>query len=256
MIGRCVRILLIFAVLSAHGLGCASNTAERDFYDHKQTTTKLRQYLEGDQPIDRGFQHPVVISEERLRRILSSIEVRVDKRFQAEKVIPAISPRVVALVARALSASLEEADSTEEVALISVRKERYLGVFSDRFLTSFVAYVKDDLLTIALSRIDWNLQLLRTSAGGRERLPQPKLGEEVMEFRIVQNPDFAMSGGQAIAVQWQNPRWDVEAAAASPAAAPEAQAETAPPSEQTPAQTREEVPEEATQERPPVETVE
>lgn len=197
--------------------GCAGNVVERDVYDHDGITTQLRYQVEDDAPVDRGFQHPATISEERLARILSAIEVRIDKNFQAEKLIPAVSPQIVKRVARALDVSLAEANSSEEVALIALRKTRYLGVFSERLLTSFVAYVKNDRLTIALSRVDWNLQLLRTSASNREHLPQPRLGEKAMDFEIVTNTDVQAAGAQTVAVRWRDPRWDVEAAAVRPA---------------------------------------
>ena len=216
MTRRSRDFIFCFSGLAILQLGCASNVVERDVYDQGGITTQLRYPVEDDAPVDRGFQHPALIGEERLARILAAIEVRIDKNFQAEKLIPAVSPQIVKRVARALDVSLAQANSSEEVALIALRKTRYLGVFSERLLTSFVAYVQNDRLTIALSRVDWNLQRLRTSANNREHLPQPRLGEKAMDFEIVTNADVQAAGAQAVAVRWQDPRWDVEAAAVRP----------------------------------------
>lgn len=201
------------ALIALFGTGCASKIAERDFFDHKETTTLLRSHLEDGEPVDRGFQHPITITEERLIRILSLIEVRVEERFHDPEPRPAIAPNLLPRVARALSESLQAANSGEEVAVLAVRKSRHLGLFSEKTLTTFVAYVKDDLLTIAMSRVDWNLSNLRTSAQNRLQLPKPRLGEKQMKFRIVPNPDFEAAGPQAIAVRFMDPRWDVTAKA-------------------------------------------
>ncbi|MDP6978783.1 MAG: hypothetical protein QF570_09310 [Myxococcota bacterium] len=211
--GLCYRkvvAMLGLAWVALSNPGCASNVAERDFYDHKETTTLLRSHLEDGKPIDRGFQHPISISEERLRRILATVRVRVDARFRDPVEKPAIAADLVPRVARALSESLEQADSSEEVALLAVYKSRHLGLFSERRLTSFVAYVKDDLLTIALNRVDWNLSHLRTGSQNRKQLPKPKLGEEQMDFRLVKSPDYEAAGEQAIAVRFADPKWDAE----------------------------------------------
>ncbi len=202
---------LAWIVLSSPG--CASNVVERDLYDHNETTTLLRSHLDNNEPLDRGFQHPIQISEERLRRILSSLHVRVDQRFRDPIEKPAVAPDIVARVARALSESLETADSSEEVALLAVRKSRRLGLFTERTLTSFVAYVKDDRLTIALNRVDWNLSNIRSSAYNRKKLPKPRLGEKQMDFRLVQSPDYEAAGAQAAAVRFADAKWDVPGAA-------------------------------------------
>lgn len=212
--GTALGIALGVALLAT---GCASSVEERDLFDHRETKTFLRSHLEAGKPIDRGFQHPIAISEERLRRILASVRVRIDPRFGDPKEKRAIPREVIPRIARALSESLEAANSSEEVAVQAVHKARFLGVFSERTLTTFVAYVKDDLLTLAFNHIDWNMLQSRGSANNQQRLPKPKLGEKAMDFRIVQSPDYEAAGTQAVAVRFADPRWD-DPSAVRPAA--------------------------------------
>ena len=190
--------LALFAC-AAFSVGCASTVEEREFYDEGETTTLLRTRLAGGEPIERGFQHPAEISKERLRRILSTIRVRFDKPFLDPEEKPAIARAILPDVSRALSESLAAANPNEEIALSALRKSRRFGVFTEETLTTFVAYVKDDLLTISLSRVDWNLSNLRASSANKPQLPKPRLGEKQMDFAIVPSPDYRPAGQQAVA---------------------------------------------------------
>lgn len=202
---RCwFSLLLLIATLP---LGCATRMVERTVHVEDGVTTILRHQIQGRDPIDRGYQHPVEISEERLRRILAAIVVRSEEDDEfVEK--PAIAPKLLIPVARGLSRSLAVADSSEEIALTAVRHGRRLAIFSEKFLTSFVSYVRDDLLTISLSRVEWDIDLGNKSRARRERLPQPRLAEKVMDFSVVPSAAFEARGEQAVRVRWRDDRWD------------------------------------------------
>ena len=188
-------------------LACATRVIERQVHVQDGVTTTLRHQIQDGVPVDRGYQHPVEISEERLRRILAAIAIRSEEDGElVEK--PAIARRLLIPVARGLSQSLAVANSSEEIALTAVRHDRRLAIFSVKFLTSFVSYVSDDLLTISLSRVEWDIDLGKKSRARRGRLPQPRLGEKVMDFRVIPNEAYEAAGEQSVQVRWREDRWN------------------------------------------------
>jgi hypothetical protein len=188
-------------------LACATRVIERQVHVQDGVTTTLRHQIQDGAPVDRGYQHPVEISEERLRRILASIAIRSEEDGEpVEK--PAIARKLLIPVARGLSQSLAAADSSEEIALTAVRRDRRLGIFSVKFLTSFVSYVSDDLLTISLSRVEWDIDLGKKSRARRGRLPQPQLGEQVMDFSVIANEAYEAAGDQSVRIRWRDERWN------------------------------------------------
>jgi hypothetical protein len=143
----------------------------------------------------------------RLQGILAAITIRSgdDDEFVVE---PAIRRSLLNRIARGLSLSLSQATSSEEIALTAVRRDRRLGIFTEKFLTSFVSFVSHDQLTIAFSRIEWDIDRGKMSHAKRERLPQPHLGERVMDFSVVASEAYEATGNQSVQVRWRDARWD------------------------------------------------
>ena len=85
----------------------------------------------------------------------------------------------------ALARRSRKADSSQEVVVQALRSERRLGLFTQTFATSFVAFVgSDDLLHLQLSRLDWPVPkgerggAARARAGARgDGLPRAGLRE-------------------------------------------------------------------------------
>jgi len=202
------RFALVIALVTAVPLGCATRVVERQVHLQDGVTATLRHQTEDGVPVDRGYQHPVEIPEQRLLRILAGITIRSGNKDDELIEKPAIAPKLLIPVARGLSQSLAAAESSEEIALTAVRRERRLGIFSKKFLTSFVSYVSDDLLTIALSRIEWDLDLGRMSHNRRDDLPKPRLGVKVMDFSIVANQAYEAAGEQTVRIRWRDERWN------------------------------------------------
>jgi hypothetical protein len=86
----------------------------------------------------------------------------------------------------------------------SVRKEMQHGLFHRKYLTSFVSYVKEDRLHVLLSRVDWPLP---DKSDKTFRLPEPRPGEEVMEFRTVTSAQYHYAGRQGVRVAWRDDRF-------------------------------------------------
>ncbi len=194
-------------VIATLPLACATRVIERQVHVQDGVTTTLRHQIQDGVPVDRGYQHPVEISEQRLLRILAAITIRREEDGELVE-RPAIARKLLVPVARGLSQSLAVADASEEIALTAVRRDRRLGIFSVKFLTSFVSYVSDDLLTLSLSRVEWNIDLGKKSRARRGRLPQPQLGEKVMDFSVIPDQAYEATGEQSVRIRWRDERWD------------------------------------------------
>jgi len=168
------------------------------------TTVVLRAELRDGKPLDRGFQHPATISGVRLAHMLAQIDVRVDEGDDAllsRK--PAIPTELVYPLGDLLAKAFAKADPSQEVVVQALRRERRLGLFTQTFATSFVAFVGDDgLLHLQLSRLDWPVP-----KGEEDQLREPVPGREVMAFRVLASEGVDPTGHQSVAVDWRDERF-------------------------------------------------
>jgi hypothetical protein len=86
--------------------------------------------------------------------------------------VPAIQTDALIQVAEGVSKALAAADPNQEVVVMIIRDTANWGVFDHDFLTSFIAYVKDERLYVHMSRHDWEIPKTRD-----ERLPEPRIGD-------------------------------------------------------------------------------
>jgi len=152
-----LRVVLagLVACAALFAAGCAGRTVQEKVWDRDAVQVFLRKRIEKGVVVDRGFQHPSAVSEQRLSHVLGALEIETpakDGKLRERR--RAIHPEMLMPIAKGLSAALEKADETQEVAVLAVRKERRLGLFHKLYLTSFVAWVKNDRLYVHLSRVD------------------------------------------------------------------------------------------------------
>jgi hypothetical protein len=191
---RVSLLILMMGVVVASA--CATKTVQRVAYTEDGVIATLRHQSESGVPIDRGFAQPANISQERLRAVLASILVR-DKKAGVK---PAVTGALVRGVAKGLSQALEQADSSEEVALTAVRKSRRLGIFTEKRLTSLVAFVQGDQIVLSFAHIDWDLSKVQNAKTGSTYLPQPRIGRKVSDFTVLPGDGLEVVGGQAVKI--------------------------------------------------------
>jgi hypothetical protein len=193
--------LLVALVGSA---GCGTRYARVPVHADDAANVVLRAELRDGEPVDRGFAHPTTISGVRLAHMLAQIDVRVDGADDpAGSRRPAIATELVYPLGELLSKALAAADSSQEVVVQALRRERRLGLFTQSFATSFVAYVgADDLLHVHLSRLDWPVP-----KGQEDELREPVPGREVMAFRVLASEGVDPTGHQSVAVHWRDERF-------------------------------------------------
>lgn len=198
--GLCLAVVLLSAVTMS---SCATRTVKREVHRHDGVVATLRHQTESGVVVDRGFEHPIEISHKKLRTILAGILIR-DKTAGVK---PAVDGVLIPRVAKGLAQALGQANASEEVALTSIRRARRLGIFSIKFLTSLVAYVEDDKLILSFSYVDWDLDRDKSKRTKVDRLPQPYLGDEVMDFTVMAGDGFEVVGKRAVKIALGDARW-------------------------------------------------
>jgi len=191
--------LAIFVAIAAVGSGCGTRTVRQTFYEDSSTRIVLRHQTQSGESVDRGYNQPIAIAPVRLAHILSRIDVRIEAKKGAQRA-PAVPTEALYVVADHVSKALREADSSQEIAVYYIRRTKRFGIFDRRYLTSFVTYARDDLLYIHLSRTDWEIP----KTGKNDRLPEPRVGDYVMEFRVVPSKGMTQVDGQSVAAAWRN----------------------------------------------------
>ena len=196
--GASARILLGL-VLALATTACGPRYARVTIQDAGGLIVQLRAEMQGDEAVDRGFAHPATISRARVTNILSRIDVRLESEKEAARE-PAIPAEFLYDLGDLVSAALAKADPSQEVVVRAIRKERRLGIFTEKYLTSFVTYVLGDDLYVHLSRVDDSLP-----KDSDDTIPEPWPNREVMPFKVLASDGIVPVGAQAVAVAWRDP---------------------------------------------------
>lgn len=191
-------VVALVAVLLASA--CITHTSIDPVYQDGNVTINLRGRVKSGEVISRGFEQPAIIAPQRLARVLSAIEVETgdgdDRERTAIMAFSLLSP-----VSQGLSKALEQAGPGQEVVVMAVRKQRRtVALFHKKFLTSFIAYVKNEELNIHLSRVNWEVP-----KNQEDDLPIPRLGDQRGDFRTVPIRGMRRLGPQTIAARWRDP---------------------------------------------------
>jgi hypothetical protein len=192
--------LAALAPVALTPLGCVTREVRDKVYDRAGVEVILREHRRFRSTIARHFDHPVRISSERLSHVLGAIDIR-GREQQLAGIRTAFEPAQIPAIADALSYGLSRANPNQELAVRITLKKLQHGIFDRKFLTSFVAYVQDDLLYLHISRVDWPLSNLVKKTDP----PEPRVGEHPMKFKVVPTEGMYAEGIYAVAVEWQDP---------------------------------------------------
>lgn len=190
-------VLLGIALLT---IACGTRTVTKKVYDRNQVQISLRTQKQGGQPVDRGFNQPATISVARLAHILASIDLRSEDKGSIER-YPAIPSDILYPLAEGIAQVLVEANPSDELAVMAIRKRKRFGIFDRLFLTSFITYVQGEQLYVHLNRSDWEIP----KEGKKRRIPEPEIGEHPMKFSILATRGMALLGRQSVAIDWRSP---------------------------------------------------
>jgi len=194
--------LLALALLLPALSGCGARVLRETIRETPRTRIVLRSVARGGEPQDRGFDHPAIISPVRLTHILARVDVIPGDGAGAER-RPALEVEQLFEVAEGLSEALARATPAQEVVVLTTHRERTLGVFTHDYLTSFVAFVKDDLLHLHFGHVGFELP--RDTGVRVTRWPEPEPGVVQMKFRVVPSEAMDAIGPQSLAIAWRDP---------------------------------------------------
>ena len=191
--------LLLLLSLVVGQTGCAMRSVRHNIVKENLLEVDLVRRVRGFSVEKKGYEHPAIISEPRLQNILAALEVEMPSKRGVIRQ-PAIHREIVEQTAAGLSKGLEQANPDEAVGIKVIRKQMKLGVFHTKFLTSFLAYMKDDQLYILLRRVEWPIP----QGKEEKRLPEPMRYKKSMDFRVVTADPIYFVGAQDVEIDWRS----------------------------------------------------
>jgi hypothetical protein len=200
---RALPRLLLAALVAAGAAGCMTRPVP--VFDEGGINVYLRSDTRWLRTVDKGYSHPATIAPVRVAHILSRIDLKPPSgfmfSFEGDKErVPAIQTDALYTVAEGVSKALAVADASQEVVVMVIRDENRWGVFDHDFLTSFVAYVKNERLYVHMSRHDYELPKTRD-----ERIPEPRIGDSPQRFKLYPGTAISLIADQAVAIDWRDP---------------------------------------------------
>jgi hypothetical protein len=193
-----IPAVLLLALVAA-STGCITRPVKEKVVDDGYTSVLLRSEKRGFSTVPKGYEHPVTISPVRMAHILSRIDLRWTKEEKSERV-PAIPLDTLFTIAKGMTQALEKANPDQAVMVMSIRRAKSLAIFERQFLTSLLAYMRDDVLYIQVSRSDWEIPPRR-----EDDLPEPQFGEYPLKFKLVVDRGMTLGNDhQTVAVQWRD----------------------------------------------------
>jgi hypothetical protein len=199
-LGR-LAVLAVLILLGSLLGGCSTRSVRKPVIDRIGIQGELVRQVKGFTTQPQGFEHPTIISVERMAHILTAVEVETNTNGAKVLRQPAFHPDIVEKTAKAAAEALSKAGPDQDIAIQVVRKEMQLGVFNKKYLTSFIAYVKEGYLYLLLRRIEWLIP--QSDLDGS--LPKPRRDYSPMDFRVVAGDHLFYAGPQALEIDWQNP---------------------------------------------------
>jgi hypothetical protein len=191
-------IVLALCALAVLALGCGARYVRVPLVEAPDLVVALRSERRDGASIARGFAHPAAISAPRMESILSRIDVR-ESAGEADERRAALPGELLPTLASALADALGRADTTQEVAVRAERRERKLGIFTRRFVTSFVAFVDaENRLQIHLVDADREL-----AAGDDAPLHDPIASRSTHAIKALPGPEIEAIGQRAVAINWR-----------------------------------------------------
>jgi|JI10StandDraft_1071094.scaffolds.fasta_scaffold371151_2 hypothetical protein len=193
-------VLLALCVGLALTSGCASRPRRHSIIDRAGMQVDLVRYVKGFKTEPQGFEHPAIISKERLVHILGAVEIETREKGGATIRQPGIHAELVDPIAEALSEALRQAGPDQEIGLQAIRKERSLGIFHTKYLTTLLAWVKSGSLYLQLHRSEWPIPQAKET----KPQPEPLRDTRPMDFRVVSGEFLYFAGPQTLEIDWNN----------------------------------------------------
>lgn len=192
----CAGLLL---VLCLGALGCLTRSARTDVYEKN----RIKVFLRADKKtfggnVDKGFSHPITLAPVRLAHILSRIDMRGPD--DGKERIAAIPTDMLFPIAEGVSQAFEQAGPDHEVVVMAINRFKRWGVFNKNYLTSFLAYVKEEQLWIHVSHSEWEIPPRK-----EDKPPEPRVTDRPQSFQLFSGTAMVVVNPNTLAVSWRDP---------------------------------------------------
>jgi hypothetical protein len=194
--------LALWAALALLLPGCATRSVKKVVYENPDLEVSLRRDVKLFRTVKKRYDHPIEIAPSRVTYILAAIDVETHEGKAVTVREAAFPTEILYDVGEAVSKAFTEAGPDQQLVVKAMRKERRLGLFHRKYLTSFTTYVKDDLLYVHLGRVNWKVP---KRDEGQGKIPDPSPGRREMDFRVRQARGMRVVGPQDVAVEWRDP---------------------------------------------------
>lgn len=182
-------------------VGCGSKVVREDVVNTHNLHVLLRSTEDGGQAVAREFDHPAIIAPVRLSNIFSRLEIETKTLTKTERRL-AIPWALQKPLGQALAQALEQATPDQEIVVYAIDKQYNIGIFVEKKLTTFVAFMREDRLEIHFANAGWIIP--KGNSKLNDQLPEPHVNQKVMEFKLVTGDSMISTGAQSVSVDWRS----------------------------------------------------
>lgn len=196
---RIVPLLLLCVGLA----GCGPKFVDDTVFASEDLTVdvRLRQRLEGGEPVPRGHQHPAIVSDVRIAHILAHLQYE-DKR---NRKLPVVRSFNVYDFAEGMSKALALAGPDDVILARAFHRDQNLQIFTVMRVTALRAYMRQDQLILEFYAIEERLEKeSQNQYRGVWEFPD-ELPSYRIEKQLVPGEAHALYGKRGYAVNWRDP---------------------------------------------------
>jgi len=191
------------SVLALLLAACGPKLVVQDVFESEDRDVKvtLRHNVDGGEPVPRGYDQPVTISDVRVAHILAQV-THLDAEEQPHPTIRSVH---VYPLAEGVSKALQAAGPDDEVIAVAFTRERRFGIFTFDEVTSFRVTMQEPMLNIDFFTIREKLEKDPKRRNERVYAVPPELPERASSFSIKTSKLQVPRGRRGVAFEWRDP---------------------------------------------------
>jgi len=197
MLSLRIAPLVFMAVLWT--TGCGPKIVDEPVVADEELRISLRRVIDDGQPRSFGYAHPATISDSRLAHILASLTYR----DREGKRLPAIRSERVYGLAEAMNKAIVKATPSDEIVARIFEVDRRLGIFTNRKVTAFRSYFKEDTLQIEFYEIERDVEKTSGKASSETDYDVPLTPDAEPGFRMVAGESLFVSSPRGVQAAWR-----------------------------------------------------
>ena len=197
---RLVALTLLAGFGLVAAIGCGPRYKRVSIYEHRNLEVMLRAEVRDGEKVPRNFSHPATISSVRIAHVLSRLDVRMGDEEDDQKRVAAFPTALLYTVGEKVALAFEKADESQEIIVTAVRSEKRMGLFTAKYLTSFVTWMQGDDLYVHLSRVEWPIP-----KNEEDEIPEPWVHRRSQDFKALATEGVIPVAEQTVAVDWRSP---------------------------------------------------